>query len=354
MEYEVVMAYIGGILSDNAYKQQTRQTRPYVKLWKRGLASRVRELEIAECETYEIGVFGRFTDERRPDISNLFKIISDSIEDGLGVNDKHFRMVDKGYKLGYTDPELVITIKGYEVQKSLVLLSGGIDSAVAAWTASKGCDKLYALTFRYKQRGEAKEIECALRLGLKLDVERHTILDLPLNQISSSSLFTPFDYEAATLATSKNRETRKVVAEVVEEGSSNWVPQRNSIFLAIAYAWAETLGCDRVYIGVGKDDYGEFPDCRPEFINMIERALNFASKGYTEKGRGISIVTPLIELGKVEIIKRGLEFSVPFENTWSCYRSGELACGKCSACKKRLEAFKEAGIKDPIQYKEVK
>lgn len=110
MRYEVVMAYVGGILSENSYKRQTRQTRPFVRLWMKELAKKVRELEIPQCDGYEVGVFGKFTDERRPDISNLFKIISDSIEDGLGVNDKHFRMVDMGYRLGYTDPELVITI----------------------------------------------------------------------------------------------------------------------------------------------------------------------------------------------------------------------------------------------------
>ena len=112
MKYEILVPYVGGILSENMYKRQTRQTRPYVRLWMKELAKKVKELEVAECETYEIGVFGKFTDERRPDIQNLFKIISDAIEDGLGVNDKHFRMVDKGYELGHIDPELVITIKG--------------------------------------------------------------------------------------------------------------------------------------------------------------------------------------------------------------------------------------------------
>ena len=84
---------------------------------------------------------------------------------------------------------------------------------------------------------------------------------------------------------------------------------------------------------------------------MIERALNFASKGYTERGKEISLVTPIIEMNKVEIVKKGIELSVPFEDTWSCYKSGKLACGVCSACEKRLKAFKEAGIKDPIEYR---
>ena len=112
MDYEIVMPYIGGILSENAYKfPGGRRTKPFVRMWMRELAEKVKELDIPQCETYEVGVFGRFTDERRPDISNLFKVTSDAVEDGLGVNDKHFRLVDKGYSLGHFDPELVITIR---------------------------------------------------------------------------------------------------------------------------------------------------------------------------------------------------------------------------------------------------
>lgn len=111
MEYKIVMPYIGGILSENAYKwHQTKGTKPFVRLWMKELAEKVRLLNIPESKSYEVGVFGKFTDERRPDISNLFKVTSDAIEKGLGINDKHFRLVDKGYELGHLDPELVITI----------------------------------------------------------------------------------------------------------------------------------------------------------------------------------------------------------------------------------------------------
>jgi len=112
MEYQVVMSYIGGILSENAYKYQTRRTKPFVRMWMKELADKVKELDIPKSESYEIGIFGKFTDERRPDISNLFKVISDAIEDGLGVNDKHFKLIDKGYSLGWIDPELIITVTG--------------------------------------------------------------------------------------------------------------------------------------------------------------------------------------------------------------------------------------------------
>jgi Holliday junction resolvase RusA-like endonuclease len=110
MGYKVVVPYIGGILSENAYKYRTKMTKPIVRLWMRELEQKVRALNIPQVESYEIHVFGKFLDERRPDISNLFKIISDAIEDALSINDKNFRLVDKGCELGHTDPELEITI----------------------------------------------------------------------------------------------------------------------------------------------------------------------------------------------------------------------------------------------------
>lgn len=120
MEYEIKISYIGGILSENAYKLSTRRTKPFVRMWMSELADLVRSKDIPLAESYEVGVFGRFTDERRPDISNLFKVISDAVEKGLGVNDKYFRMVDKGYTLGHFDPELIITIKPFEVVRKEV------------------------------------------------------------------------------------------------------------------------------------------------------------------------------------------------------------------------------------------
>lgn len=113
------MPYLGGILSDNAYKYATRRTKPIVRIWKKELAEKAQALGIPESQKYEIEVFGRFTDERRPDISNLFKVIGDGLKKtknyyGLGVDDKHFLMKDMGYKLGYLDPEIVITIKAKE------------------------------------------------------------------------------------------------------------------------------------------------------------------------------------------------------------------------------------------------
>jgi len=221
--------------------------------------------------------------------------------------------------------------------KGLVLLSGGIDSAVTAWIADKECDELYAITFRYGQTHE-KEIGCALTLGSLLGVIRHKVFDIPLSEIGGSALF--------------NKD--KIPTEEVEGVPSTWVPQRNTIFLAIAYAWAEVLGVSKVYIGVNYIDYSGYPDCRPEFIIRIGEALNLASKKYVESGNGISLITPLLYLSKKEIIELGIKLGVPFRYTTSCYLGEELACGKCPSCLIRMKAFREAGIEDPIRYGEGK
>lgn len=114
MSYVVEMAYIGGILSENAYKMANRRTRPFVRRWMNELTEKVRRLDVPSASSYIISVTGRFTDERRPDVSNLFKVISDAIQPGLGVNDKFFRMLDNGYSLGFVDPTLIIEIQPQE------------------------------------------------------------------------------------------------------------------------------------------------------------------------------------------------------------------------------------------------
>ncbi len=130
MEYKIVMPYLGGILSDNAYKYQTRGTKPIVKIWKKELAEKAQALNIPESDKYEIEVRGRFMDERRPDLSNLFKIIGDGLKKtkgyyGLGVDDKHFQLKDMGYELGHLDPEIVITIKPIVVRSEIMATTFG-------------------------------------------------------------------------------------------------------------------------------------------------------------------------------------------------------------------------------------
>lgn len=220
--------------------------------------------------------------------------------------------------------------------KGVVLLSGGMDSAVTAWIAREECEELYALTFRYGQR-HYKEVSCAIYLGQLLEVIWHKVLELPLSEIGGSSLVGKGEIPVSGL-------TKGI--------PSTWVPQRNSMFLAFAFAWAEVLGCNRVYIGVNAVDYSGYPDCGLEFLESMEEALNLASKSSVEGGEKIEIRTPVIGMRKSEEIELGMGLKIPFEHTWSCYQGEGEACGLCDSCRLRLKAFKEAGVKDPIKYKE--
>jgi len=222
------------------------------------------------------------------------------------------------------------------VSKGVILLSGGLDSAVTAYIAKKEVDGLYALTLNYGQVHK-RETSCAMQLGFLLGVKGHKVLSLPLDEIGGSSLF----------------EKDSIPVEGLGKGiPSTWVPQRNAIFLTLAFAWAEVVGADRVYIGVNSVDYSGYPDCRSEFIGALNRALNLASKQFVETGSGIAIVTPVMDFSKKRIVEKGLELGVPFQNTTSCYQGGEEACGVCDSCRIRSQAFLDNGMVDPVKYKE--
>lgn len=218
---------------------------------------------------------------------------------------------------------------------AVVLLSGGLDSTVSAFIAREnvGADgKLYALTFDYEQR-HFKELVSAAKISELLGAYYREV-SIPLDELVESALTGSSEIPTG-----------------VEEGiPSTWVPQRNSIFLALAFAYVETVGADAVYIGVNSLDYSGYPDCKPEFIQAINKALNLASKRYVEGGKPIEIVAPLQYRRKAEIVLLGKQLGVPFERTWSCYRGGEKACGKCPSCLLRLEGFKTAGFEDPLEY----
>jgi len=218
-------------------------------------------------------------------------------------------------------------------KKAVVLLSGGIDSTVTAYIARKdigGSGILHALHLNYGQLHK-KEGELAFETAVKL-----------------SCIW--YSQEVKIPASSSLTGQGEIPTGEPEGIPSTWVPQRNSTFLALAFAYAETTGADRIYIGVNSRDYSGYPDCRPEFIEAVNKALNLASKQFVESGRGIGIIAPLQYLSKVEIIRKGIELGVDFSKTWSCYRGKELACGKCPSCLIRLEAFRELGIDDPIGY----
>ena len=226
------------------------------------------------------------------------------------------------------------------MKKAVVLLSGGIDSTVAAFCAKQDVGKrggLHALTFDYGQK-HYKEIVCATQQGVHLDLLAHMFVPVDL----------AFANNISTLLIGSSEEI--VTQGGAEEIPQTWVPQRNSIFLALAFAYAESVEADYIYTGFNIRDYSGYPDCRPEFVEAMNKALNLASKRFVETGKGIGIICPLMYKSKSEIIRWGTELGVDFSKTWSCYVGGEKACGQCSSCKIRLAAFEELGVVDPLEY----
>jgi len=236
-----------------------------------------------------------------------------------------------------TESALSSDITTKPTKKAVVLLSGGIDSTVTAYIAKKEVGKrgeLFALSFEYGQRHK-RELESASVIAELLDAA-HLFIKLPTIPIVSALL------ESSSL---RPRETG------VEEGvPDTWVPQRNSVFLTYAFAIAESIGADKVYIGVNCIDYSGYPDCRPNYIEAMNRALNLGSKQFAETGRRKGIITPLLRMTKHQIIEKGLFLGVPFDLTWSCYNGSKYACGVCDSCRIRLEGFRKLGVHDPIEY----
>ncbi|TLX73262.1 7-cyano-7-deazaguanine synthase QueC [Labilibacter sediminis] len=219
------------------------------------------------------------------------------------------------------------------MKKTVVLLSGGLDSAVALYLAkSQGFDEVHALSFDYGQRHET-ELNCAKATAEKAGVTAHKIVTLNLGDFGGSSL------------TDKNME--------VEDGDVSrtdipvtYVPARNMVFLSIAASYAESIQAQDVFIGVSEVDYSGYVDCRQEFIDAMELAINKGTVMGAEAGKPLKIHAPFVNKTKAEEIKLGMELGVDFGLTWSCYRGGEKPCGTCDSCLLRAKAFAEAGYTD--------
>lgn len=220
--------------------------------------------------------------------------------------------------------------------KAVVLVSGGLDSAVTAAIArDQGCE-LYALTFRYGQR-HGIEVERAKKVAMAVGCTEHMVIDLDLRRIGGSAL------TSDAIEVPKSGPTDNVIP-------ATYVPARNTIFLSIALGWAETLTAYDIIIGVNALDYSGYPDCRPEFIKAFQNLANLATKAGVEKTGDFKIHAPLIQMTKAEIIRKGAELGVDFAITSSCYDPDEKGtpCGKCDSCVLRRKGFEEAGIKDPL------
>ncbi|MBN1379312.1 MAG: 7-cyano-7-deazaguanine synthase QueC [Gammaproteobacteria bacterium] len=220
-------------------------------------------------------------------------------------------------------------------QKAVVLLSGGLDSATTLAIAREQNFECYAISFDYGQRHRA-ELVAAGRVAEKYKVKQHKTVRIDLDNMGGSAL----------------TDVSLAVPESHSEGIPiTYVPARNTVFLALALGWAEIIGASEIFIGVNAVDYSGYPDCRPEFIRAFERLAGLATKAGVE-GAHFKIHTPLIDLSKADIIRRGTDLGVDYGMTVSCYRADAVgrACGRCDSCRFRRQGFEQAGLSDPTPY----
>lgn len=227
-----------------------------------------------------------------------------------------------------------------EKEKAVVLLSGGLDSATSLAIAFKKGYEVLPLTIDYGQRHKW-EIDCSKKLIQYYNLNHHKIVELDLASIGGSALTDKFDIP-------KNRHIDDMSSEI----PITYVPARNTIFLSIALGYAEVEKARHIYMGVNALDYSGYPDCRPEFIKSFETLANLATKISVENKIKFKIHTPLIQMTKKEIIKKGCELGVDYSLTHTCYDPNSIGdpCGCCDACMLRLKGFKDAGLKDPLNY----
>src|ERR1051325_10462197 len=223
------------------------------------------------------------------------------------------------------------------MKHAIVLLSGGLDSATTLAIARSQDYETYALSFDYGQRHK-RELDAAKKIAKSLGAKKHLVVKID-NQIFSGSALTD-DIEVPKLRSEK---------EIAAGIPITYVPARNTIFLAHALAWAETIGAGHIFIGANAIDYSGYPDCRPEFIALFETVANIATKAGIEGAR-LQIHAPLIKMSKAEIIRKAIELGVDLSLTHSCYDPlpDGRACGECDSCRLRQKGFREAGTEDPI------
>lgn len=218
--------------------------------------------------------------------------------------------------------------------RAVVLVSGGMDSATAAFEAENQGYELYFLHTSYGQKTEDKELECAHELAQYLAVVGLLHIKTEhLARIGASSL------------TDDSIDVEEVNLES-DEIPSSYVPFRNANLLSMAVSYAEANDCSKVFMGAHSEDYSGYPDCRPEFFDAFQKVIQVGTKPDTT----IELAAPFVEWSKTDIVERGVDLDVPYDLTWSCYRESAPACGTCDACAYRLKAFQEAGITDPIDY----
>lgn len=223
------------------------------------------------------------------------------------------------------------------MKKAVVLLSGGLDSATVLAIARDKAFECYALSLDYGQRHQS-ELKAAQNVARSLDSHTHQTIQLDLTAFGGSAL--------------TDQSIEVPIAGRTTGIPVTYVPARNTIMLSLALAWAETLDCQDIFVGVNAVDYSGYPDCRPEYIQAFERMANLATKAAIE-GKKLTIHTPLINLSKKEIIQTGLALGIDYGLTISCYQADELgqACGICDSCRIRRAGFVAMEIPDPTYYR---
>lgn len=220
--------------------------------------------------------------------------------------------------------------------KAVVLLSGGLDSTTTLAQAIRDGNEVTALSFRYGQR-HSRELTSAAAVARHYGV-KHVIVDVDLSMFRS----------ALTMGELEVPEDRDEV-QMGKDIPMTYVPARNIIMMSVAAGLCESIDADRIYIGANVVDYSGYPDCRPEFFEAFERMVRVGTKTGVE-GHPIRIMTPILDLSKADIVRKGKALGAPLGLTWSCYEGREKACGKCDSCKLRLKGFEEAGFRDEIGY----
>lgn len=227
------------------------------------------------------------------------------------------------------------------MSRAVVLLSGGLDSSTVLAIARERGHDVVALTFDYGQRHE-KEVDCAKAVARALGASEHIVMPIPLGHLMDSSL-TSHD---ALLPEGRSR-------DAIGSGvPSTYVPSRNIVFLSVAASIAESIGAETVFIAANAVDFSGYPDCTPEFLYAFQKVLDSGTKAGKE-GRPIRVEAPVVDMTKADIVREAIRLGVPLELTWSCYKGGERACGRCDSCQLRLEGFRQAGAEDPLEYEVV-
>lgn len=224
------------------------------------------------------------------------------------------------------------------MSKAVVLLSGGLDSSTVLALAKERGHDIVALTFDYGQKHD-REVESAVAVAEAMAVAEHIVLSMPLGPLMDSSL------TRADSAVPEDRSKDEMSSAI----PSTYVPSRNIIFLSVAASIAESVGADSVFIAANAVDFSGYPDCTPEFVQAFQRTLDVGTKAGKD-GRPVKVEAPVIRMTKADIVREAIRLRVPLELTWSCYKGGERACGRCDSCLLRLEGFRQAGAEDPLEY----